>query len=165
MIDAARIGAEITAAMHGENLEVRMPLEDAVEDQVVQRDRGVERIADHVVEVKARETLRLGETVRVDQHQRAEFLGFLPERRESRIGQLLAVDVGEDLDALEPSFFMQRSSSFAASLPSCIGTPPSATSRSLCLPTYSAMPSLRARAACTPTSTGRCNRFAAAPGR
>jgi len=86
MIDAAGIGAEEAAAMHGQNAKLRMTFEDAVEDQVVQRHRGVERIADHVVEVKARETLRLGETGRVDQHQCVELLGFLPERRESGIG-------------------------------------------------------------------------------
>src|SRR5664279_1711667 len=88
-------------AVHGQHAKLGMAFEDAVEDQVVQRHRGVERIADHVVEVKARETLRLGETGRVDQHQRVELLGFFPERRESRIGQFLAVDVGKNLDALE----------------------------------------------------------------
>ena len=101
MIDAAGIGAEKTAAVHGQNAKLGMPFEDAVEDQVVKRHRGVERIADDVVEVEAPETLRLGEAGRVDQHQRVELLGLLPERRESRIGQLLAVDVGENLDALE----------------------------------------------------------------
>ncbi len=86
MIDAARIGTEEAAAMHGQNAELRMPFEDAVEEQVVESHRGVERIADHVVEVITRETLRLSETGWVDQHQCVEFLGFLPrQRRESRI--------------------------------------------------------------------------------
>ena len=101
VIDAAGIGAEIAAAVHGEDLQVGMALEHAVEDQVVQRDRGLERIADDVVEVEAGEPLGLGEAVGMDHHQRAELLGLLPERREGRIGQFLAGDVGEDFDALE----------------------------------------------------------------
>ena len=101
MVDAARIGAEIAAAMHGENFQFRMPFEHAVEDQVVQSERRFERIADDVVEIKARQALALGEAVRMDDDQRAELLGLLPERREGRIGQFLAGDVGENLDALE----------------------------------------------------------------
>ena len=101
MIDAARIGGEIAAAVHRENLQIRVALQHAVEDQVVQRDRGLERIADDVVEIEAGEPLGLGEAVGMDHHQRAELLGLLPERREGRIGQFLAVDVGEDLHALE----------------------------------------------------------------
>jgi len=101
MVNAAGIGAEETAAVHSQHAKLGMAFKDAVEDQVVQRHRGVERIADHVVEVKARETLRLGKAGRMDQHKRVELLGFFPEWRESRIGQLLAVDVGQDLDALE----------------------------------------------------------------
>ncbi len=45
--------------------------------------------------------MRLREAGRVDQHQCVELLGLFPERRKGRIGQLLAVDVGEDLDAFE----------------------------------------------------------------
>ena len=37
----------------------------------------------------------------MDHHQRAERLGLGPERRERRIGQFLAVHIGEDLAALE----------------------------------------------------------------
>ena len=49
---------------------------------------------------------------------------------------------------------MQRSSSVAASLPSCIGTVPSATKRSGLRATYSAMPSLTMRVAFTAISSG-----------
>ena len=57
VIDAARIAAEIAAAVHGEDLQVRVALQHAVEDQVVQRDRGIERVADHVGEIEPREAL------------------------------------------------------------------------------------------------------------
>ena len=49
---------------------------------------------------------------------------------------------------------MQRSSSLAASVPSGIGTVPSATKRSGLPATYSAMPSLTMRAGCTAMSSG-----------
>src|ERR1017187_6105609 len=65
----------------------------------------LERIADDVVKVKARQPLAFGETVRVDNDQRAELLGFLPERREGWIGQFLAGNIGENLDALEAERF------------------------------------------------------------
>ena len=52
VIDTARIGAEIAAAVHGEDFQPRMAFQYAVEDQIVQRDRRVERIADDVVEIE-----------------------------------------------------------------------------------------------------------------
>src|SRR6266540_5821938 len=101
VVDAPRIGAEIAAAMHGENLQVGMPLEYAIEDQIVQRDGRIERIADRVVEREPREPSRLAEAERVQHYQRAELLGLAPERRELGLGQFLAVHVGQDLDTLE----------------------------------------------------------------
>ena len=53
------IAGEIAAAVHGQDLQVGMPLQHAVEDQVVQGDGGLQRIADHVVEVEARQALGL----------------------------------------------------------------------------------------------------------
>src|SRR5262249_35928547 len=44
MIDATGIGAEISAAMHREDFEPRMPLENAIKDQIVQSDSGLQRI-------------------------------------------------------------------------------------------------------------------------
>ena len=101
MVDPARIGAEIAAAVHGENFKPGMPFEHAVKNQIMQRDRGLERIADDVVEIKALKARGLGEAVGVDHHQNAKLFGLLPERREGRIGQLLAVYIGEDFDAGE----------------------------------------------------------------
>ncbi|MEJ1975040.1 MAG: hypothetical protein WDN49_02280 [Acetobacteraceae bacterium] len=62
-----------------------MPLQHAVEDQVVQGDRRLERIAEDVVEVEPAEPLRLGKAVRVDQHHGAQGLGSLPERGIGRV--------------------------------------------------------------------------------
>ena len=58
MVDAARVAGQIAAAVHGQDLQVGMPLQHAVEDQVVQRDRRLQRIADDVVEVEARAAAR-----------------------------------------------------------------------------------------------------------
>src|SRR5262245_52907570 len=55
MIDAARISTEVTATMSSQDLQPGMALEHSVEDQIVQRQRGIERIADHVVEIEAGE--------------------------------------------------------------------------------------------------------------
>ena len=101
MVDAPGIAAEIAAAVHGEDLQLGVTLEHAVEDQVVQGQRSLERIADDVVEVEARQPLALGEAVGMDDDQRAELLGLLPERRKGRVGQFTAGDIGENFDALE----------------------------------------------------------------
>ena len=78
-----------------------MALQHAVEDQVMQRDRGLERIADDVVEIEALEPLAVGEAIGMNDDQEPEFLRLFPERRGDRIGQFLAVDIGQDLHTLE----------------------------------------------------------------
>src|SRR5215470_14216346 len=87
--------------MDRQDLQVWMPFEHAVEDQIVQRDRRLQRIADHVIEVETREPLCLGEAVRVNDNEGLELFRLFPEWRKRRIRQLLAGDVGQDLYALE----------------------------------------------------------------
>src|SRR5215470_14468888 len=87
--------------MDRDDLEIRMALKHAIEDEIVQRDRGLQRIADDIVKIEAGKAPRLGETVRMDNHDRAEFLSLLPERCEVRIGQFLAGHVGQYLHAFE----------------------------------------------------------------
>ena len=119
MIDAAGIGRKIAAAVHREDLQLGMPLQHAVEDQVVQGDGGLERIADHVVEVEAREPLGVGEAVGMDDDERVELFGLLPERREVRLGELPCPRHWSGSPTpFMPSDFTQRSSSLAASPPS-----------------------------------------------
>ena len=85
----------------------------------MQRDRGLERIADHVVEVEAGEPLGVGEAVGVDDDERAELLGLLPERRVVRLRQLACPPTLVRISTpFMPSDFTQRSSSLAASSPS-----------------------------------------------
>ena len=101
MVDAAGIGRQEAAAVDGEDLQVRQALENAVEDQAMQRDGGLQRVADDVGEVVFLEAPPLGEAVGMDHDEAAELLGLPPERLVLRRRQLVAVDVGEDLDALE----------------------------------------------------------------
>src|SRR6187200_3475059 len=100
MIDAAGIGRKIAAAVHREYLQPGVPLQYAVEDQVVQGDGGFEWIADHVVEIEPREPFGVGETVGMDDDERVELFGLLPERREIWLRKLSARDIGQDFHAL-----------------------------------------------------------------
>ena len=99
MIDAAGIGRQITAAVHRQYLQVGVAFEHAIENEIVKRNRGLERIADDIVEIEAREPLGLGEAVGMDDHERTELVGLLPERRVVRLREFLACNIGEDLDA------------------------------------------------------------------
>src|SRR6185295_3354125 len=87
--------------MNGQNLQLRMPFQDAVENQIVQGDAGFQRIADHIVEVEPGQAAGVGEAVGMDDDERAELLGLLPKRGKGRMRKLLTVDVGEDLHTLE----------------------------------------------------------------
>src|SRR5262249_3233763 len=101
MVDPPRIGAQKSAAVNGQDLQAGVALKYAVENQIMQRDRGIERIADHIVEVEAREPVGLGESGRMDQNKRAEFFGLAPERGKCRVRQFPARNIGQDLDAPE----------------------------------------------------------------
>src|SRR5690348_1672940 len=85
MVDATEIGAKISAAMHRQDFESRMTLKDAIEDQIVQRDRRLQRIADDIVEIEPCQPGSFSKAVGMDHHQGPELLRFLPEWRECRI--------------------------------------------------------------------------------
>jgi hypothetical protein len=104
VIDAVGICTEVSAAVHGKQLQIGVTFEHTVEDQIVERERRLEGIADHVIEVMAREALPFGEAIRVQNNKRAELFGFLPERLELRRRQLSTRDIGEHLSALQPKF-------------------------------------------------------------
>src|SRR5581483_2493352 len=85
MIDPAGISTEVAAAMDGEDFEPRMALKNAIKNQIMQRDRRLQRITDDVVKIKPRQPRGFGEAVGMDHHQNAELFGFSPEWRESLI--------------------------------------------------------------------------------
>ena len=92
---------QVAAAVHGHELDVGVVLQHAAVDDPGQRDRGVERVADHVGEVVLPEPLAAGEAVGVEHHDNVELLGLGPERPEAPVVEVHAHDVGVDLDAAE----------------------------------------------------------------
>src|SRR5205807_2412332 len=79
--------------VRGADLEAREAIERALEDEVRERERGFERVADGVVQaaVAAQARLQLRGPDRMDEHQHTQLLGLAPERMELRVRQLLAV--------------------------------------------------------------------------
>ena len=53
VFDASAVAAKIAATMNGEQFEIGVTLEDPVEDEVVQRQRRLEWVADNIVEIEA----------------------------------------------------------------------------------------------------------------
>src|ERR1700756_427746 len=94
--------------MRGAYLEPRKAVERSLEDQVRQRDRGLERIADRIGqeaaagEPAARLQFAGAEGVHEDQH--AQLLALGPERVEFRVRQFLPGNAAANADAAKPEF-------------------------------------------------------------
>ena len=92
--------------MRGADLEPREAVERSLEDQVRQRDRGFERVADRVgqqaVAGEPAARLQFAGAERVHEDQHAQFLALRPERVEFRVGQFLAGDAAGNADAAKP---------------------------------------------------------------
>src|SRR3981081_4832556 len=67
----------------------------------MERERRIERIAENIVEIKMGQAFAMSKSIRMHHGERPELLGLGKERPESRIRQFLAIDVGQDLDALQ----------------------------------------------------------------
>src|SRR5262249_11251819 len=82
-------------------------VERAFKNQMLERDRGVERIADGVRQPAiALEALRkLRRALRVNEKHRAELFGLRPDGVELWIGKILARDATADLGAPEAKLF------------------------------------------------------------
>ena len=103
MVAARGIGAEIAAAMRGDDLQSGKAIERAFEDQVLQGDRGVERIADRVRQPAiALETLgKFRRALRMDEQDRAELFGLGPDRMEFGVGKILSQHAAADRGAAQ----------------------------------------------------------------
>jgi formylglycine-generating enzyme required for sulfatase activity len=105
-IRARGVGRQKAAAMGGTDLQARKAVEGALEDQVRERDRGFERVADRVgqeaaaLEPAAR--LELAGPERMHEDQDAELLGLGPDRVEFRVGQFLPGHTAADREAAQP---------------------------------------------------------------
>src|SRR5579883_1625383 len=104
MVNPARIGREIPAAMHGQQLEIGKTPKRARKDQIMQRKRRLQGIADDIVEVEMSEALALREAIRVHHQKRAEFFGLGEKGPEFRLGKLLPIYIRKDLNALQAAF-------------------------------------------------------------
>ena len=91
--------------MRGTDLQPGEAVERAFEDQVRQRDRGLQRVADRVGQQAAAgepaARFQFARAERVHEDENAEFLALGPERVEFGIGQFLAGDAAGDADAAE----------------------------------------------------------------
>ena len=67
----------------------------------MKRERGIERISQHVIEIIMGQSLSVGKSVRMHHDEGPELFCLGEERPEFRIGKFLAVDIGQDLDALQ----------------------------------------------------------------
>src|SRR5207244_2552208 len=94
--------------MRGAYLEPRKTVERSLEDQVRQRDRGLEWIADRIgQEAAAGEPtarLQFAGAKWVHEHQHAQFLALRPERVEFWVRQFLAGNAAGNADAAKPEF-------------------------------------------------------------
>src|SRR5262249_22675439 len=83
------------------DLEIWELVERTLENKMGERDRGLERVTDHVAE-RARALDALGDAGRLrrrlgmDEHERLQFLRLLPERVEPGARDLLACDIAAD---------------------------------------------------------------------
>src|SRR5262245_11787024 len=94
--------------MRGAYLEPRKTVERSLEDQVRQRDRGLEWIADRIGQQAAAgeptARLQFAGAKWVQENQHAQFLAFGPERVELRVRQFLAGNAAGNADAAKPEF-------------------------------------------------------------
>src|SRR6266436_8287239 len=101
VIDPAGIAGKIATAMHCHQLQIGEARQRSGKDQVVKRERGIEWISQDIVEIEMSQSFAMGESVWMHHNERPELLGLRKERPEFWIGQFLAIDIGQDLDALQ----------------------------------------------------------------
>src|SRR5207237_8360229 len=103
VIRARRIGGQVSAAMGGADLEAGKAVERALEDQVGERERRLERVADGVLQpaVAPQAALQLGGALRMNEDQHAELLRPGPEGMELPVRQLCAVHAATDAGAAQ----------------------------------------------------------------
>src|SRR6202021_336955 len=85
VVDPPRITGEITAAVPCHQLQIGKARQRSRKDQVVKRKRGVERITEHVVEIKMSQALAMRESIRMHHDEGPKLLGPGKEGTEFRI--------------------------------------------------------------------------------
>ncbi len=93
--------------MRHDELEIGVIGKHAAEDQVMKSDRRIERVADDVVEVMLGQPSGFGKPVGMHKDDEAELLAAREDLAEALGRQILAGDMGHDLDAAEAQRFVQ----------------------------------------------------------
>src|SRR5216684_7013778 len=93
VINPPRVAGKIAAAVYGHQFQIGEARQRSRKDQVVKRERRIQRISENIVEIEMGQTLAMGKSVRMHHDERSELLGPCKERPEFRIGQFLTVDV------------------------------------------------------------------------
>jgi hypothetical protein len=107
MVHARPIVGEVAAGVRQHHLQPGIALHHAVEDEVARGHGGLERIADHVVEIVVGQALAVGEADRVHEDHHVELLrlGEKALKVQLLIRQIHAVHAGIDLDAAQAEVF------------------------------------------------------------
>ena len=98
VIEAAPIGRQIAAAMRDADLQFGEPFEVAVEDQLPDAQRGIQRMSDGVREIMVAHPADQAGAERMQENQNAEFLDAREEFFQARARQVDAPDIGAQLD-------------------------------------------------------------------
>src|SRR5215469_3972016 len=101
VIDPAWITAKIPSAMGRKDFQIRMTLEHAVENKIMERNGRLQRITDDVVEIETRKARAFGKAVRVNNDERVQLVSFRPEWLQACIGKFFAGHIGENFHAAE----------------------------------------------------------------
>ena len=106
-VHARRVRAQKAAAVRAQHLQLRVLVEHAFEDQLLLRDGGVQRVADHVgqpaVALEARR--QLGRALRVDEQHHAQLLRLGQHRVVGRVGEVVTGHAAADGRALQAVTF------------------------------------------------------------
>ena len=95
VIRASFVGWQVASGVRSADFQAGELVERPVENQVRKKNRGLQRIADHVAQSTfAREAfIEFRNPLRMHEDEAAEFFGFAPKGIEFRIRQFVAVDM------------------------------------------------------------------------
>src|SRR5262245_12269520 len=110
MVATRRVGAEIAAAMRGDDLQARETVERSFEDQMLQSYRRIERIADGVRQpaVALEAPSEFWRALRMDEQHRPKLFRFRPHRMKPWIGKILSKHTAADGGSAQALFLQRR---------------------------------------------------------
>src|SRR2546426_7321900 len=144
---------EVAAAVRQQDLQLRETLHHAVEDEMARRDRGLERVADHVVEIVVHKPLACAKPTGCMKMSTSRSCTLEKNLSNPSFASVRSnpLTLGLISTPRRPSCFTQKSNSETASSASCKGTVPRPTKRSGHCATISAMRSFTVRASSAPS--------------